>query len=88
VEKSICCHLVQFMVIARATMSTLPSVRAGMRWAVVMTLYSILLGSPKMALDTALSISMSKPSIWPLSGFRDPNSKVSAETPAMSRPRF
>ena len=86
-EKSICSHLAQLMVIARATMSTLPSVRAGMRCAVVMTRNSILLGSLKMAFETALSISMSKPSIWPLSGFRDPSSNVSAETPAISRPR-
>jgi len=76
------------MVIARATMSTLPSVRAGIRCAVVMTLNSILLGSPKMAFETALSISMSKPWIWPLSGLREPSSIVSAETPAINRPRF
>src|ERR1019366_7104619 len=76
------------MVIASATMSTLPSVRAGMRCAVVMTLNSILLGSLKMAFETALSISMSKPSIWPLSGLRAPSSRVSEETPAISRPRF
>jgi len=51
-----------------------------------MTLNSILFGSPKIALDTALSISMSKPSIWPLSGFRAPSNNVSEETPAISRP--
>lgn len=53
-----------------------------------MTLSSILLGSLKMAFATARSISMSKPSIWPLSGLRAPSSMVSAETPAISRPRF
>jgi len=40
-----------------------------------------------MAFETALSMSMSKPSIWPFSGFRAPSSRVSAETPAISRPR-
>ena len=58
-----------------------------MRCAVVMTRYSILLGSLKIAFETALSMSISKPSIWPVKGLRAPRSNVSAETPAISRPR-
>jgi len=33
-------------------------------------------------------MSMSKPSISPVDGFRDPSKYVSADTPATSRPRF
>ena len=71
----------------RATMSTLPSLRTGRRWAAVMTRSSILLGSSKIACETAWSMSMSKPSIRPETGLRAPSSSVSAETPAISRPR-
>ncbi len=52
-----------------------------------MTRSSILFGSPKIACETACSMSMSKPSICPEIGLRAPSSRVSAETPAMSRPR-
>ena len=71
----------------RATMSTLPSLRAGSRWAAVITFSSTLFGSPKMACETPRSISMSKPSMRPETGLRAPSSRVSAETPAMRRPR-
>ena len=41
--------------------------------------------SPKIAADTACSMSMSKPSICPDSGLREPISRVSAETPTTQR---
>jgi len=50
-------------------------------------LYEILFGLPKISLATARTMSTSKPSSFPENGLRNPNSKVSAETPAMSRPR-
>src|SRR5258705_13547443 len=43
-------------------------------------------GEPKIAVATAFSMSMSKPSIVPVMGFREPSSKVSADTPAINRP--
>jgi hypothetical protein len=61
------------MVIARTTTSTLLSVNEGMRWAAVMTRSSYLVSSPKMASASALTMSMSKPSILPFRGFREPS---------------
>ena len=72
----------------RATMSTLPSCSTGIRWAAVITRSSIWFGSPKIACEISCSMSMSKPSIFPEIGLRAPSSRVSAETPTISRPRF
>ena len=77
----------QVIVMLRATMSTLLSCSTGSRWAAVTTRSSIRSGSPKIACETACSMSMSKPSICPEIGLRAPSSSVSAETPAISRPR-
>jgi len=71
----------------RATRSTAPSWSSGIRSAAVMTRYSMRFGSPKIASDTRRAMSMSKPSITPLIGLRDPSSSESAETPTTSRPR-
>src|SRR3954447_8211908 len=76
----------QLIVMFRATMSTLPSCSTGIRWALEITRSSIF-GEPKIAVATAFSMSMSKPSIAPVIGLREPSSKVSAETPAIKRPR-
>src|SRR5438132_13024251 len=70
-----------------ATMSTDPLRSAGIRCAYVSTRYSTLFGSPKIARATSRTMSMSNPSRLPETGFRKPNNSVSAETPAMSRPR-
>ena len=53
----------QVIVMLRATMSTCPPGGPDSRWAEVMTFSSILFGSPKIACETAWSMSMSKPSI-------------------------
>ena len=45
---------------------------SGIRCASEIALYSTLSGLPKMALATARIMSMSKPSICPLSGLRKP----------------
>ena len=73
---------------ARATMSTLPSSRTFSRSPAVMTFGVILFGSPKMACETAWSMSMSKPSISLVTGLRAPSRSESADTPAMRWPRF
>ncbi len=57
----------------RATRSTSPFCSAGMRWAAVITLSWYFVSSPKIALVTALTMSMSKPSIRPFSGLREPS---------------
>ncbi len=80
-------HRAQVIVMLRATMSTLPSCSTGRRWAAVTTRSSIRSGLPKIACETACSMSMSKPSIWPEIGLRAPSRSVSAETPAIRRPR-
>ena len=86
-ELAVLAEEVAVVVMFRATMSTLPSVSTGIRWALVITRSSILFGSPKIASEISFSISMSKPSIAPVTGLRAPSSTVSAETPAISRPR-
>jgi hypothetical protein len=53
----------------------------------VITRSSTLSGLPKIACDTARIMSMSKPSMRPLIGLRAASVSVSAETPAMRRPR-
>ena len=68
----------------RTTRSTVFFCSTGIRSAAEMTISSILFSSPKIALATALAMSMSKPSICPLSGLRDPSRSESAETPTRS----
>ena len=57
-----------------ATMSTVPLVVSRMRCASDIALKCTVFGSelPKMALATARTMSMSKPSIWLLSGLKKP----------------
>src|SRR5256714_1142445 len=69
-----------------ATMSTLPCSTYGMRWADVIAMSCTLFGSPKMALATSRTTSMSKPSICPVAGFRYPKRLVFWSTPTLSRP--
>ena len=69
-ENAICCQRSQFTVMTSATMSTDPSISAGIRCAYVSTLYSTRFGSPKIAAATWRIRSMSKPSRLPVSGLR------------------
>ena len=84
-------HRAQFMVMLRTTMSTCLSFSTGIRSAALITRNVITLSRSravgKIALATALTMSMSKPTRSPVSGSREAILKVSAETPAMSRPR-
>lgn len=77
----------QLIVMFRATMSTVFACSTGSRCGLEMTRNSTLFSSPKIAFATALIMSMSKPSILPVNGLRDPRLRLSAETPAISRPR-
>ena len=79
------CQRTQVIVMLRTTMSTRFSCRALIRSAAEITISSTLLGSPKIAWATVLAMSMSKPSICPVSGFREPSSSESAETPTRRR---
>ena len=60
------------IVIVCATMSTVPERMSGIRCASEIALNTTWFGLPKMALATARIMSMSKPSICPLSGLRKP----------------
>ena len=57
----------------RATMSTDPFCSDGIRWAAVITRSSYAFSSPTIALAIALTMSMSKPSILPVNGLREPS---------------
>jgi hypothetical protein len=86
-EKKTCCHRAQFMVIVAATMSTLPSLTYGIRWAdVTATNWTCSCQSPKMAVAISLMMSTSKPLISPVVASRNPNRYVFWLTPATSRP--
>ena len=76
-------HRAHVIVMARTTMSTVRFCSTGIRSAAVMTTSWTLLGSPKIALATCETKSMSNPSICPVRGLRAPSSWVSADTPAM-----
>ena len=81
------CQRAQFMVNVRATRSTSWFLSTSSRCPDVMTRNCSRFGSPSnIAADTRCSTSMSKPSIWPDSGLREPMSSVSAETPTISDP--
>ena len=63
----------QVIVMLRATMSTEPFSSDGIRWAAVITRSSYAFSLPVIALAIALTMSMSKPSILPVNGLRDPS---------------
>ncbi len=54
-------------------MSTLCRWIMGMRWAVGTVRYCTFDASPRMSLAMALTMSMSKPAIWPVAGSRKPH---------------
>ena len=72
-EKPIWFQRSQLIVMLRATMSTDPFCSDGIRWAAVITAQLVRVLVAEDRFGHALTMSMSKPSILPVSGLREPS---------------